>query len=540
MAPRDAGREYNTIDMSRAAASQRLPAAVQGGGRRGRGDRDERLQLAQRRAGQREPLPAAARSCARSGVSAAPSSATTRRSRSSIDFGFATNGADAARLALTAGVDIEMGVQVPEPVRHVHATTGRPGASPARSAMTQINSDVRHVLTLKFLAGMFDHPLTDPHRVDARRAHPGEPGRRADHGRPLDGPAQRPEQRAAAEHRRAVDRRRRPACRQPVRPARPRRAHRLRPSTRQGRVSVLDGIKAAAAERDRHVRAGLRHRVHVDVGVRRRGERRQGRGVTVVVVGEPAADSRRGVLAQRHQPARPAARARAGDRRDRQALRRGADERPPADARLARRQRARRCSSPGTRHRGRRCRGRRPVRQGRPGRQAADELPAQRRADPASPTTSCPPAGRPTRTTSTRPSTSTCRTRRSTRSGTACPTPRSRCRTCTCRASSVPATGKLPSPRTSPTPEPGPAMMSPSSTSTTGRRASCSPSAGSTASSGSRSTRARNKTVTFTLGPQNLASTTTRDSSPSSPARSTSTSATAPSGGLHGQFTVAA
>ena len=30
---------------------------------------------------------------------------------------------------------------------------------------TQVNNDVRHVLTLKYLAGMFDHPLTDPSRV---------------------------------------------------------------------------------------------------------------------------------------------------------------------------------------------------------------------------------------------------------------------------------------------------------------------------------------------------------------------------------------
>ena len=43
----------------RAAAAQLLPAAVQGGRPRGRGDRDERVQLAQRRAGQREPLSAA-------------------------------------------------------------------------------------------------------------------------------------------------------------------------------------------------------------------------------------------------------------------------------------------------------------------------------------------------------------------------------------------------------------------------------------------------------------------------------------------------
>ena len=43
----------------RPAAAQRLPAAVQGGRRRRRGDRDDRVQLAQRRAGERQPVPAA-------------------------------------------------------------------------------------------------------------------------------------------------------------------------------------------------------------------------------------------------------------------------------------------------------------------------------------------------------------------------------------------------------------------------------------------------------------------------------------------------
>ena len=81
-----------------------------------------------------------------------------------IDFGYAANEADAARLALTAGVDIEMAVQVPSSVLDV------PNNGPAllhrhKITMTQVNNDVRHVLTLKYLAGMFDHPLTDPSRV---------------------------------------------------------------------------------------------------------------------------------------------------------------------------------------------------------------------------------------------------------------------------------------------------------------------------------------------------------------------------------------
>jgi beta-glucosidase len=81
-----------------------------------------------------------------------------------IDFGFAANGAAAARLALTAGVDIEMGVQIPSQF----ATYPAFGPGLVRSgqvSLATINNDVRHVLTLKFLAGMFAHPLTDPARV---------------------------------------------------------------------------------------------------------------------------------------------------------------------------------------------------------------------------------------------------------------------------------------------------------------------------------------------------------------------------------------
>jgi beta-glucosidase len=79
-------------------------------------------------------------------------------------FGYATSGADAARLALTAGVDIEMGVQVPSQ----YSTYTNYGPALVRSgklSMATINNDVRHVLTLKYLAGMFTHPLTDPNRV---------------------------------------------------------------------------------------------------------------------------------------------------------------------------------------------------------------------------------------------------------------------------------------------------------------------------------------------------------------------------------------
>ena len=81
-----------------------------------------------------------------------------------IDFGFASNGEDAALLALTAGVDIEMGVQVPSQFATYDAY-GQALVKSGKVSMARINEMVRHVLTLKFLAGMFDHPLTDPARV---------------------------------------------------------------------------------------------------------------------------------------------------------------------------------------------------------------------------------------------------------------------------------------------------------------------------------------------------------------------------------------
>ncbi|HWG61303.1 MAG TPA: glycoside hydrolase family 3 N-terminal domain-containing protein [Streptosporangiaceae bacterium] len=86
-------------------------------------------------------------------------------------FGFATNGADAARLALTAGVDIEMGVQVPSQ----YATYPAYGPGLVHSgqvSMATINNDVRHVLTLKYLAGMFANPYTDPNRVKTAELTP--------------------------------------------------------------------------------------------------------------------------------------------------------------------------------------------------------------------------------------------------------------------------------------------------------------------------------------------------------------------------------
>ncbi len=81
-----------------------------------------------------------------------------------IAFGFASDQAEAARLALTAGVDIEMAVQIPSDYS-TYANNGPQLLASGKITMGQLDTAVRHVLTLKYLAGMFDHPYTDPTRV---------------------------------------------------------------------------------------------------------------------------------------------------------------------------------------------------------------------------------------------------------------------------------------------------------------------------------------------------------------------------------------
>ena len=72
------------------------------------------------------------------------------------EFGYAATDADAARLALTAGVNIEMAVQVPSP-NSTYANAGPGLLASGKITTKQLNDAVRHVLTLKYLAGMFSH-----------------------------------------------------------------------------------------------------------------------------------------------------------------------------------------------------------------------------------------------------------------------------------------------------------------------------------------------------------------------------------------------
>ncbi len=79
-----------------------------------------------------------------------------------VTFGYAATPADAAKLALTAGVDIDMGVDFQ------HADYENYGPQLVQSgqlSMATVDNAVRHVLTLKYLAGVFARPFTDPTRV---------------------------------------------------------------------------------------------------------------------------------------------------------------------------------------------------------------------------------------------------------------------------------------------------------------------------------------------------------------------------------------
>ena len=89
------------------------------------------------------------------------------------DFGYAANGAQAAQLALTAGINIEMAVQVGSSSPYsTYANYGPQLLASGKITMAQLNDAVRHVLTLKYLAGMFSHPLTDPARVQTAELTP--------------------------------------------------------------------------------------------------------------------------------------------------------------------------------------------------------------------------------------------------------------------------------------------------------------------------------------------------------------------------------
>ncbi len=77
-------------------------------------------------------------------------------------FGYAANGAQAAQESLSAGLDIEMAVTLGQtagnPIYDTFDTYGPKLLAEGKITLAQLNTAVRHVLTLKYLAGMFSDP----------------------------------------------------------------------------------------------------------------------------------------------------------------------------------------------------------------------------------------------------------------------------------------------------------------------------------------------------------------------------------------------
>jgi beta-glucosidase len=206
-----------------------------------------------------------------------------------IDFGFATNGEDAARLALTAGVDIEMGVQVPSQFA-TYPAYGPGLVKSGQVSITHVNEMVRHVLNLKFLAGMFDHPITDPTRVQHEEltpAHLAAARTMAARSMVLLNNTNNALPLSAGLSSVAV-----------VGPLADNPADQLGPdvpigySLDQGKVvSVLNGIKAAVPSTTVTYAQGCDTSCTSTAGFGAAVSAAQASAVTVVVVGEPAADS---------------------------------------------------------------------------------------------------------------------------------------------------------------------------------------------------------------------------------------------------------
>jgi beta-glucosidase len=74
-----------------------------------------------------------------------------------IAHGYAADGADAARLALSAGVDMEM-------VSRLYNQNGAQLLRQGKITMPEIDEAVRRILRIKFRAGLFEHPYVDESR----------------------------------------------------------------------------------------------------------------------------------------------------------------------------------------------------------------------------------------------------------------------------------------------------------------------------------------------------------------------------------------
>jgi beta-glucosidase len=207
------------------------------------------------------------------------------------DFGYAATGADAARLALTAGVDIEMAVQIPSDFS-TYANNGPALLASGKITMRQLNTAVRRVLTLKYLAGMFDNPFqgstTRVQNEELTPAHLAAARSTADRSMVLLNDNNHALPLSTSVSKIAV-----------VGPLADNPSDQLGPDvpigypgTTQGKVvSVLDGIKAAAPSATVSYAQGCDPDCTVTSGFGAAVSAAEGADVTVIVAGEPAADS---------------------------------------------------------------------------------------------------------------------------------------------------------------------------------------------------------------------------------------------------------
>jgi beta-glucosidase len=82
-----------------------------------------------------------------------------------IDHGFAADNAEAARMALTAGVDMEM-------VSTTYVQTVKAQIEEKKISKETVDNAVRRVLRVKFIKGLFDSPYTDATRYKTAYLHP--------------------------------------------------------------------------------------------------------------------------------------------------------------------------------------------------------------------------------------------------------------------------------------------------------------------------------------------------------------------------------
>ena len=206
-----------------------------------------------------------------------------------ITFGYASDQQDAARLALTAGVDIEMAVQIPSQ-NSTYANTGPQLLASGKLTMAQLNNAVRHVLTLKYLAGLFGHPYTDPTRVqhaELTPAHLAAARTSADRSMVL-----------LEDHNKALPLSTGVSSVAVVGPLAEDPSDQLGPDQpigydlTQGKVvSVLDGIRAAIPHAAVSYAQGCDTTCDSTAGFGAAVSAAQAAAVTVVVVGEPASDT---------------------------------------------------------------------------------------------------------------------------------------------------------------------------------------------------------------------------------------------------------